>query len=138
MKSYLLLVLGALFFSACQAVPQRTSAKHIQARITYYSAHEDKYGSKIAMGGRAKEGITCAAAPGHPFGQHVVIPKLAGVVGDGTFVVQDRGSAVTKRKASHGVTEVIDIFLAGTKKACKKRMVELTRKIGYYTDVIIF
>jgi hypothetical protein len=89
------------------------------------------------MGGRACEGVTCAAAPTHPFGQTVVIPKLAGLVGSGIFIVQDRGSAVTKMRASQGTAEVIDVYLAGSRRSCAKRMIELTRKVGYYTEAII-
>lgn len=126
------MIVASLLLSGCADTPP--THKTI-ARITYYSAHEDKYGSKLATGGRAREGVTCAAAPWHRFGTKVVIPRLAGLVGNGTFVVQDRGSAVTKMKASRRKTEVIDIYLAGAKRYAKRRMNELTRKVGYYTEV---
>jgi 3D (Asp-Asp-Asp) domain-containing protein len=137
MKPYLPLI-AALSLSGCAEVATTSRpATHTIARITYYSAHEDKFGSRTANGGRAHEGVTCAAAPWHPFGTKVIIPKLAGLVGEGKFVVQDRGSAVTSERASHQRAEVFDIFLAGTRNACKRRMIELSKRVGYYTEVIL-
>lgn len=88
-------------------------AKKYKARITYYSIGEDKWGDKVACPKthRAKEGITVAAHPEFPFGTEVYIPKLKGVIGDGTFLVQDRGSAVTKKKAAQGKAFVFDVFV---------------------------
>ena len=60
---------------------------------------------------RAKEGITVAAHPNFNFGTKVYIPDLKDVVGNGVFVVQDRGSAVTKKKAARGKAYVFDVFV---------------------------
>ncbi len=60
------------------------------ARVTFYNPHEDKFGSRIAIGGRAHEGTTMAAPAVIPFGKHVMVPGL------GSFVIQDRGSALER------------------------------------------
>tara|TARA_R110002167_G_scaffold214175_3_gene418952 strand:- start:10376 stop:10813 length:438 start_codon:yes stop_codon:yes gene_type:complete len=85
----------------------------IRARITYYHPYQDKWGSQVAdpKTRRAKEGITVAAHPDFSFGTKVTIPKLKGKVGDGTFIVQDRGSWVTKKKASKGKCYVFDVYV---------------------------
>jgi len=92
-------------------------------RVTYYTVGEDKYGSLVADPSvkRAKPGITCAAHKSRKFGTKLHIPQLKGVVGDGTFIVQDRGGAVNKRTASKGKREVIDIFVKD-KKTMKRLM----------------
>lgn len=86
--------------------------KH-KARITYYSVGQDKWGDKVACPKtpRAKEGITIAAHPDFKFGTKIRIPRLKGIIGDGDFVVQDRGSAVTKKRASKGNAYVFDVFV---------------------------
>ncbi len=142
------IVLTLLLLTGCAVAPVNCAVKpnnHV-ARVTYYSSHEDKYGSKIAMGGRAHEGVTVAAPPDWHFGQHICIPALKGLVGTGHFIVQDRGSAVTSRKAIFAQTNpiipkysdstVFDVYLAGPKRYCQHKMIELTRKVGYYTDYI--
>jgi 3D (Asp-Asp-Asp) domain-containing protein len=64
--------------------------------------------------------VTVAAHPQLPFGTRVDIPELRGIVGNGhTFIVQDRGSAVTSRKASRGKTDVIDVFVNSERKLRK-------------------
>ena len=60
---------------------------------------------------KAKQGITIAAHPDFKFGQEVFIPFLRNKIGDGHFTVQDRGSWVTKKKASSGKTYVFDVFV---------------------------
>lgn len=103
------------------------SAKDVQkheqkftARITYYSP-SGKYGSKVAWQKtkRAQEGVTVAAHPNLKFGTKLSIPQLKGIVGDGEFVVQDRGPAVTARKASKGKAPVIDVFVSSSSKIAK-------------------
>ena len=89
------------------------------ARITFYSKGEDKYGSRIASGGRATEGRTVAMEKSIPFGTPVVIPFLRGVVGGGEFVCEDRGRDVNKRKASSGRYPVIDVYCANPSKRRK-------------------
>jgi hypothetical protein len=107
------------------------------ARVTYYGKHEDRFGSKVAQGGRAKEGVTVAASPKWHFGQPLRIPALAGKVGNGNFTVQDRGTAVTRKKASHEQSEVFDVYLDGSRRVCANRMNLLSHEIGLYTEVII-
>lgn len=88
------------------------NSKQITARITYYTA-DRKYGTRVACSKtkRATEGVTIAAHPDFKFGTEVYIPSLAGKLGDGKFLVQDRGTAVTSKKASKGRTYVFDIFV---------------------------
>ena len=50
------------------------------------------------------------------FGTTYYIPALKGIVGDGTFKVQDRGSAINSRKASKGKLPVIDVFVSSKSK----------------------
>lgn len=102
---------------SCTPVPLRPDSRKGIARVTFYNRHEDKYGNRIASSNcrRAKRGYTCAAERGFPFGTIVRIPWLARVLGTTTYVVEDRGSAVEKRKASKGATPVFDIYV-DTKK----------------------
>lgn len=90
-------------------------------RITYYTAHEDKFGARVAAPGvyRAQQGVTVAAHPNFPFGTTIVIPELKQISSTGMFVVQDRGSAVTKCKAAQGKTYVWDVFLSVRNKAMR-------------------
>jgi len=120
MKSVLCLI--SLLFASCasnltdgfswfkKATPE---IEKYNARITYYSIGEDKWGDLTACPNtrRAKEGITVAAHPNFEFGTKVYIPQLKDKIGDGHFIVQDRGSAVTKKKASRGKYYVFDVFV---------------------------
>jgi 3D (Asp-Asp-Asp) domain-containing protein len=105
----------------------------ITARITYYTP-TSPYGNKVACQKtkRAKEGITVAAHPKLKFGTRIEIPELADVMGDSSFIVQDRGSAVTKKVASRGKTEVIDVYLNSNQKLTK-----LTKTKPKYMKVLI-
>ena len=123
----LLTLIGIMVtLNACAVTPtpkQNTTA--ITARITLYHKYEDKYGSKLACSTslRAKEGVTVAAARKYPFGTKLYIPTLAKIVGDGYFTVQDRGTAVERKTASHHKTDVFDVFVdAGNKKATLKKI----------------
>ncbi len=115
-------MLTALMISCTAANPIKplTKEQWITARITYYTP-ESTYGKRVAWSKvkAAKEGVTIAAHPKLPFGTKVLIPELKGVVGDGTFIVQDRGSAVTSRKASRGKADVIDVFVNSEKRLRK-------------------
>ncbi len=90
------------------------------ARITYYST-DGKWGNLVACqrSRRAKEGITVAAHPNFKFGTKLYIPGLKGKIGNGNFIVQDRGSAVTKKKASRGKAYVFDIYVTSHSKISK-------------------
>jgi len=94
------------------------NAKKYNARITYYSVGQDKWGDKVACPKtpRAKEGITVAAHPDFKFGTQVFIPELKNKIGDGKFVIQDRGSAVKSKKAANGKAYVFDVFVKTQKE----------------------
>lgn len=92
-------------------------SKEYTARITYYST-DSKWGDRVACqrSKRAKEGVTVAAHPDFKFGTKVYIPGLKGKIGDGTYIVQDRGGAVTSKKASRGKAYVFDIYVSSHSK----------------------
>ena len=104
------------------------------ARITYYSVGEDKWGDKVACPKtyRAKEGVTISAHPKFPLGTIVYIPKLKEVIDNGVFTVQDRGSAVTKKKAAKGKAFVFDIFVSNQYKMRKH-----ANNMDMYMDVYV-
>lgn len=97
------------------------------ARVTFYT-DDDVYGDKVAdpKTKRAKEGITVATAKDIPFGTRLRIPDLDGVVGDGDFIVQDRGAHVQKRVASRGKTPIVDVYVSSHSKlkSCKTKLPE--------------
>jgi len=109
------------------------------ARITFYHKREaggDRIASSIK--GRAKEGITIAAHPKFPFGTKIIIPALDGKIGDGEFTIEDRGTDVTKKKASHGKTFVFDVYVNVTsRKDAMHKLNALEEAIGDYTEVYI-
>jgi len=112
-------ILIALTTSRTAATPIKSHIKDqwITARITYYTPASPD-GKHVAWSKvkAAKEGTTIAAHPKLAFGTAIEIPELRGIVGNGIFIVQDRGTAVTNRKASHGKTDVIDVFVNSEKK----------------------
>lgn len=116
-SSRFLLLLSLTALSACSTVPMNTGSKAGMARVTFYNKHEDKYGNRIASSKyrRAERGRTIAAESRFKFGTIIRIPFLARLLGNGRYVVEDRGSAVEKRKASKGTTPVFD-FYVDTKK----------------------
>lgn len=110
-----LTILSILLFSCTPysaKSPIEPEPEIIRARITYYDCSQDQWGSRVSCQKtpRAKLGITVAAHPDFDFGQKIYIPELKGVIGDGHFIVQDRGSAVTKKKASKKLGYVFDIY----------------------------
>lgn len=90
------------------------------ARITYYST-DGKWGDRVACqrSKRAKEGVSVAAHPNFKFGTKLYIPQLKGKIGNGNFIVQDRGGAVTSKKASRGKAYVFDIYVTSHSKIRK-------------------
>jgi 3D (Asp-Asp-Asp) domain-containing protein len=90
------------------------------ARITYYST-DKKWGNRVACqrSKRAKEGISVAAHPNFKFGTKLYIPGLKGKIGNGNFIVQDRGGAVTSKKASRGKAYVFDVYVTSHSKIRK-------------------
>lgn len=83
-----------------------------KARVTYYT------GSRVAWSKirRPIEGISVAAHPRFKFGTKLYIHDLKGIIGDGNFIVHDRGPAVTRGSASKGNIPVIDVFVSSTTK----------------------
>lgn len=139
MKKILLLVL-CVFSFGCSTISADSEYVKYHSRITFYHKYQDG-GDRVAMSGkmRAQEGVTIAAHPTFKFGTKVKIPSLAGIVGDGTFIVQDRGSAVTKKKASKGKAYVFDVYIhAPNRAAANKKMHRIIRKVGDYADVKVY
>jgi hypothetical protein len=126
-----LLYLSTALVTGCIST---TPVKPINARITYYNSHEDRYGSKIAWhDGQAREGVTVAAHPDFNFGTEIEIPELKGQFGDAKFIVEDRGKAVTSKKASRGKTYVFDVYV----NRSHKQMQKLAMNLPPYMDVFI-
>lgn len=110
-----ILALVALLLCSC-ATPPITTLGARKARVTYYAAAEDRrWRNKRADGGRIVPGKTIAMERSVPFGTPVEIPALAPVLGNSHFTVQDRGSAVESRKASHGSLPIVDVAVASIK-----------------------
>jgi hypothetical protein len=106
-----IILLSLLFCGDVYALAPQNATK-IRARITYYYPESPWWGrvacSKIKHG---KSGVTIAAHPDFPFGTKIIIPELENKVGNGSFVVQDRGSAVTRKSAARGNGYVFDVFV---------------------------
>jgi len=119
MKSIILLI-SCLVISCSYAMSSKKTQEVYTARITYYST-DRKWGNRVACQSSkyAKEGITVAAHPKFKFGTEIYIPELKGKLGDGYFVIQDRGSAVTSKKASRGKAYVFDIYVTTRSKIRK-------------------
>jgi 3D (Asp-Asp-Asp) domain-containing protein len=133
MKAYLAAGLATLLLASCESYNQSHKTKKL-ARVTFYNKHEDKYGSRIAASTtrRARVAETVAAeACCFPFGKRICIPDLSGIVGDGIFTVEDRGSAVNKRVASRGKYPVFDIY-AGTRKQMRQWANQVPPYLPYY------
>jgi len=119
----LLLIIGVMVFTHTSATssikswfPKKPKIEYtkIRARITYYSIGQDKYGSKNAdpTSKRSRVGVTVASHPDFKFGTKIKIPQLKGYVGNGEFIVQDRGGAVTRKTASNGHCYVFDVYVS--------------------------
>lgn len=111
------------------SIHKKSICGRIRARVTYYCA-EFPFGSHVAQPGvkKAIAGKTIAAHPAFKFGTKVYIPNLS----NDKFVVQDRGSAITRGTASKGKSFVFDVF-------CRNRseMNRFARLNSEYMDVII-
>lgn len=123
----------AILLNGCTA-PTMTTAqiskpekKSQIARITYYTGKHEK----VAMGGRAVQGVSVAAHPKYKFKTKIAIPNLYQYLGETELEIQDRGPAVTARKASRGKAEVFDIFVKNY-----KTMKFLEREAPEYMEVI--
>lgn len=138
-----LLLLASLFITSCAEYPTATKnpvhRKTLVARVTYYTKHEDRYGSRIACSKslRAKQGQTCAAHSDFPFWTKVFFPLLCGKIGDGHLVVQDRGTAVERKKAIPGPLRNqyydFDVFVDMSNRQMKK----FAKQFPAYMPVIL-
>ena len=107
MKNILLLTMLAL--SICTTLGSAKEETY-WARITYYRDGSGKVADSKTK--RAIKGVTVAAHPRFPFGTRVTIPALKGKLDcNGQFVVQDRGPAVTSKKAARGKAYVFDVYV---------------------------
>lgn len=104
-----------------------------RARVTYYS-NDAIWGNKVACQKAkiAQEGTSVAAHPNFKFGTKLSIPALKGIIGDGKFIVQDRGPAVTRKVAARGKTYVFDVYVSSFSKINK-----LKTQVPDYVDVIV-
>ena len=109
MKRILLYCIAALLpLSSLESA----SMRKLRCRITYYNPCK-RWGCQVAAPNvkKATSGVTVAAHPDFKFGTRIEIPELKGIVDDGQFIVQDRGGAVTSKKASKGKAYVFDVFV---------------------------
>ena len=116
-------VFAGLSLDILQGTEQKRKYKKIKARITYYTA-DKKYGVRVAdpKTKYATEGVTVAAHTNFKFGSAISIPHLKGKIGNGNFIVQDRGSAVNSKKAAGGRGYVFDVYVKSHTKL--KQMAE--------------
>jgi len=106
-----IILLSLLFCGDMYALAPQNATK-IRARITYYYP-EAPWWRQVACSktNEAKSGVTVAAHPDFAFGTKIFIPELENKLGNGSFVVQDRGSAVTRKSAAGGNGYVFDVFV---------------------------
>ena len=109
---FYVLTLGLLVTGLTIGMAKISKKETHHCRITYYCG-DDKWGNRVADPAtkRAITGVTVAAHPDFPFGTKIFIPDLKGHVGDGHFIVQDRGGWVTSKKASQGKAYVFDVYV---------------------------
>jgi len=142
MKKVIAIVLTMLFLT-CSSPASSWFSRHkfgynkprtIVARITYYHIGEDKWGSRVAdpQVRRAHMGVTVAGHPDFPFETHIDIPSLKYVLPSEHFLIQDRGRAVTAKKASHGKAYVFDVY---TTTSMAHRLAKVEPE---YMNVIIY
>jgi len=132
MKALLIILILLVSTTAADQKNENDKPKHYKARVTYYNP-DSYYGSKVACQKtkRATKGVTVAAHPDFKFGTKIIIPSLSGIVGDGNFVVQDRGTAVTKKVASKGKGYVFDVYISN------KNISKITKKVPMWMDVYV-
>lgn len=126
-KKFLSVMLALLSVSALGSAKDET----YRARVTYFSD------GKLVACQKAKKGIVGVSVAAHPdfkFGTRISIPALKGIVGDGQYVVHDRGPAVTKKIASRGRAYVFDVYVRTNSEV--KRLA-YSKAIPTYMDVIV-
>lgn len=121
------IITAAMTFAMPAAMPEKQEPETVRARITYY---HDKVNT--ASGVYPQRGVTVAAHPDLEFGATIEIPGLKDRIGDGMFKVQDRGPAVTARKASRGKTPVIDVYVNSYAEIDRK-----ANSLPMYMDILI-
>ncbi len=109
---FYVLTLGLLVIGITIGMAKISKKESLNCRITYYCG-DDKWGDQVADPAtkRAVTGVTVAAHPDFPFGTKIFIPELKGYIGDGHFIVQDRGAWVTSKKAAQGKAYVFDVYV---------------------------
>ena len=128
MKNILLLTMLAL--SICTTLGSAKEETY-WARITYYRDGSGKVADSKTK--RAIKGVTVAAHPRFPFGTRVTIPALKGKLDcNGQFVVQDRGPAVTSKKAARGKAYVFDVYVKNDRE-----VQAYANKLPAYMKVIV-
>lgn len=135
MKHMTLLSIALLFgFSCTNIVTEHVPEVEIyKARVTYYSP-DPKWGTQVACPNtpRAVVGRSIAAHPDFDFGTKVYIPELKGVVGNGLFRVDNRGSAVTSKRAAGGRAYVFDVYVG-----CRQRVRRMKTAVPDYMTVVV-
>lgn len=128
MKFLLCLFCGVILTGCESGYALRSNAKKAYARVTFYNPHEDRFGSRVACGGRAHEGETMAAPAVFAFDTRVNVPALCGHVGNGNFVIQDRGTAL-ERAYRRGQLR-LDVYVAS-----RAKMARLCHDMPEYMEV---
>ena len=128
MKKLFSIVMLALFSVCALGSAKDTTYK---ARITYFS------NGKLVACQKAKRGIVGVSVAAHPdfkFGTRISIPALAGISGNGNYIVHDRGPDVTAKRASRGKAYVFDIYVGSQANV---RRLAYSKKVPMYMDVIV-
>ena len=104
-----------------------------EARITYYSP-DPFWGTQVACPKTptAIIGESVAAHPDFPFGTKIYIPELDGVVGNGYFRVDNRGPAITSKRASRGRAYVFDVYVG-----CREAVRRMKTAVPDFMTVIV-
>lgn len=135
LRLFIIFITAILFFGCAGPEIQHGKMTPIKSRITFYSGAEDKrWGNRVACGGRAKEGITCAVNPRdiHYYSK-IIIPEFNNYFkNNNQFLATDTGTALKTRKASKGKFPVVDIYVNS-----RKKMNEMAAKIAPVLDVYI-
>lgn len=105
MKKFLIICMALFSLSQLGSAKETT----YRARITYFSDGKKVAWSKQKTG---VDGVSLAAHPNFKFGTKVSIPALKGIIGDGSYVIHDRGPAVTKKVAARGKGYVFDVYVS--------------------------
>jgi 3D (Asp-Asp-Asp) domain-containing protein len=117
-----------LLLAGCETVKQGTrGSSTTYKRVTFYHRFEDRFGARTSIGRRAIEGVTVAAPKNVPFGSKLFIPDLAGKIGTGHFVVQDRGRKV--------VGDRIDIYIEAATRLQAQRKIKSLMCLQPYLEV---